>query len=165
MPIQQKQKKRVCVRARVRACVGGGTQICKSNEKIIISELHNRFLATDLNFIMGLCYLLTCSPQFDMPQWHVTLSPGDHNSVTCGAFWCQLVCLPELFGISTALPDKVGIRLFLHGSGFYPSAFLSWGIMVDKRNNSCTSTQDPSQPKLPWLTAIATYKNNVMYIY
>jgi hypothetical protein len=124
-------------------------QIWKSNEKTIISELHKCFQATDLNFIAGLCYLLTCSLQLDMHQWHTALSPGDNNSLTCAALWCQLICLPELVCTSTALPAKVGVRLFLHGSGFYPSAFLSLEILVDKSNDSCTSIQDPSQPKLP----------------
>jgi hypothetical protein len=60
-----------------------------------------------------------------------------------------LVCLPELVGTSTALPAEAGFKFFLHGFGFYPSAFLSIEIMEDKSIDPCTSTQDPSQPKLP----------------
>jgi hypothetical protein len=37
--------------------------------------------------------------------------------------------------------------------------------MKDKSNDSYTSTQDPSQPKLQGLAAVEIYMNNVIYIY
>jgi hypothetical protein len=36
----------------------------------------------------------------------------------------------------------------VHGSGFYPNAFLGQEIMEDKTDDSCNLTQGPSQPKL-----------------
>jgi hypothetical protein len=40
---------------------------------------------------------------------------------------------------------RLGFKLFVHGFGFYPSAFLYLEIVVVKVDNSCNSTHCPLQ--------------------
>jgi hypothetical protein len=57
--------------------------------------------------------------------------------------WYQWVSLSELVGIVTVfLPSRAfRLRLFLHGSDFYPSAFLNLVLMADTKNQMTDGIQ------------------------
>jgi hypothetical protein len=73
-----------------------------------------------------------------MHVYYAALALGADDSHVCHNLW---LFLSELSSCHLIVGLGMRLKLFVHSSGFYPSAFLSIEILSDKTDDPCNSTQ------------------------